>query len=136
MPDAAPIRESPPPVAQGPVKEQEASGWLRVTVEMPDALREFSLHASVLTPKGAIERSEEFSDVAQFQLGPLKPGVKAVLIYSRDGRIGAATALTTVLENTVTDVSLRPPTPVRIEGVVVDASGRPLADILRDLGAS
>jgi len=129
MADAAPVPTSPIPGAPEAVKEPEASGWLRVTVEMPDALREFSLHASVLRPEGAIELSEEFSDVAQFQLGPLKPGTKAVLVYSRDGRIGAATALTTVLENTVTDVSLRPPAPFRIEGVVVDASGRPLADL-------
>jgi len=129
-PDAVAPTPDPASSAQAePSVEAEASGWIRVTLEIPDGLRAFSVHASVLTPEGPIECSSEFSEVAQFQLGPLKPGAKAVLVYSRDGRLGAATALATVLENRVTDVSLRPPTPFPIEGVLVDASGQPLADL-------
>lgn len=129
-PDAAAVTAAPGSAAPSePPGEAEASGWIRVTLELPDGLREFSVRASVFAPQGSVERSEDFTDVSQFQIGPLKPGMKAVLVYARDGRLGAATGLTTVLENQVTDLPLRLPTPYPIEGVVVDASGRPLADI-------
>jgi hypothetical protein len=116
-PGAAPSVEPEPP------KEPAPSGWLRVKLELSEPGPLHNIRAVVGRPDGTIEMSESIEPVTQFDLGPLSPGRKALLLFSTSGSLSPITALATIEEGKDTEVILRPEKMAMLKGTLVDASG-------------
>lgn len=138
VPSVPPPAEAPPaPVPavalEAPKTDPEpnvvpATAWIRVTLENPTLLDSSESMAVVYDAGGKIEQHLN-EGTPQFDLGPLKPGKKAVLLFSTHGGWAPATAVVTVPERGDVALSLPLRESVPFSGVVVDASGKGVAGV-------
>ncbi|HZE97696.1 MAG TPA: hypothetical protein VE981_11765 [Planctomycetota bacterium] len=106
------------------------SGWLRITLDLDGLKESGSFRASAIDREGSVEESVSHTDLNQFDLGPLSPGLKAVLLYSPGGLWSPMTATATIIGGADTSIVLRISKPVYVEGRVVDARGTAVDDVL------
>ena len=121
LPDPGPAA-SPDPAPSAPPK-RPATAWIKVQLDFPQAPGGYQFTAVVLAANAEVDASFEEANVDRFTLGPVPPGRKTVLLFSRGGEFAPVAAATEVADRGEATVVLRPALPIPIEGVVVDANG-------------
>lgn len=139
-PPAVPVVQTPTPIApvskpapetktETPPSAEEPetpapTGWLRVTLENPTGLERFKFSAVVFDDRGSTEKRLSDSTLQQFDIGPLKPGRKAVVLFAPEGDLVPVGSLATIPEQGDATLRLEVRAAEVLRGVVVDASGK------------
>jgi hypothetical protein len=117
---STPEAPEPEPV---PSTKPEATSWIRLRLEPSEPVEHRDFMALVFKADGRTEVHEEYTNVDRFDLGPLTPGRKGVLVFSPWGEMAPVSGYAELQEREDVEMVLKPAKSFPVQGVVVNALG-------------